>query len=55
MYPRWSIIYVGCCAQNFPLAVLVAASQKNLIFGTPKMENAHLFDADLYQRSRELD
>jgi hypothetical protein len=38
IYPRWSIIYVGCCAQLF-VSRFGSCLTKKPDFRTPKMEN----------------
>jgi hypothetical protein len=38
MYPRWSIIYVGCCAQ-LSVSRFGSSLTKKPDFGTLKMEN----------------
>jgi hypothetical protein len=38
MYPRWYIIYVGCCAQ-LSVSRFGSCLTKNPDFGTPKIEN----------------
>jgi hypothetical protein len=48
-YPKWSIIYVECCA-SFQFCVSVAASQKKPDLGTLKMEKT-LFMARIQNRS----
>jgi hypothetical protein len=44
MYPRWSIIYVGCCAQLSILHFGSRFTKKKPDFDTPKMEKTLFWD-----------